>query len=171
MTITLEWLSVSTGEADLSPPASEKNDNNTPTRPVRVPADLWRDFGYACEDMKTDRSAYLRDVMRWAIHEPGVKMPKRPAAAPVMPRPEPMPAAIKAIEETLASGAVVTRFLVHVNADPEAVVNALKDAKAAKGLMYMLEDPVPVTTYSRDQALRMYRILSEAGLDIVGDKP
>jgi hypothetical protein len=53
--------------------------NNTPTRPIRVPPDLWDNFGEALAQLQVDRSAYLRDVMRWVIHEPGAKAPKRPA--------------------------------------------------------------------------------------------
>lgn len=55
------------------------DDNNTPTRPIRVPLDLWEAFGKAVKKMDTDRSAYLRDVMRWVVREPKSKMPKRPA--------------------------------------------------------------------------------------------
>ena len=54
--------------------------NNTPTRPIRVPLDLWERFGEAAKQNKLDRSTVLRDFMRWYVHEVGAKMPKRPTA-------------------------------------------------------------------------------------------
>ncbi len=46
------------------------DDNRTPTRPIRVPLDLWDAFGEALAKLGTqDRSAYLREVMRWVIHD------------------------------------------------------------------------------------------------------
>jgi hypothetical protein len=57
--------------------------NNTPTRPIRVPLDLWDAFGEAVEKIGVkDRSHYLREVMRWVIHDEGdpkPRMPRRPA--------------------------------------------------------------------------------------------
>lgn len=55
---------------------------NTPTRPIRIDLDLWDRFGHATEQMGTDRSAYLREVIRWVLREPGAKMPKRPPESP-----------------------------------------------------------------------------------------
>lgn len=54
--------------------------NNTPTRPIRVPLDLWGRFGEATKRQGTDRSAILRDFMRWYAHDDGAKMPRRPAS-------------------------------------------------------------------------------------------
>lgn len=50
----------------------------TPTKPVRVDADLWERFGAAAEGQGTDRSALIRDFMRWYIGDPKAKMPRRP---------------------------------------------------------------------------------------------
>jgi len=47
----------------------------TPTRPIRIDLDLWEEFGKVAEP---DRSAVLRDFVRWYIREPGAKMPRRP---------------------------------------------------------------------------------------------
>jgi hypothetical protein len=42
---------------------------------VRMGHDLWERFGEAAEP---DRSAVLRDFVRWYVREPGAKMPRRP---------------------------------------------------------------------------------------------
>lgn len=76
MTKNVDWPRVDTAEVELSPPP---NDNNTPTRPIRVPLDLWDRFGKAAETQGTDRSAVLRDFMRWYAHDDRAKMPRRPA--------------------------------------------------------------------------------------------
>lgn len=55
------------------------DDNKTPTRPIRVPLDLWARFGEVAKQLGTDRSALLRDFMRWMARDPGAKMPRRPA--------------------------------------------------------------------------------------------
>jgi hypothetical protein len=58
----------------------------TPTRPIRIDPRLWEQFGAAAG---TDqRSPVLRDFIRWYVHEPGAKMPKRPAA-PGTDQPDP----------------------------------------------------------------------------------
>lgn len=72
----VEWPPVSTGEVSLAP---AEDWNTTPTRPIRVPLDLWARFGEAATRAGTDRSAVLRDFMRWYAREPGAKLPKRPA--------------------------------------------------------------------------------------------
>jgi hypothetical protein len=47
---------------------------HTPRQTIRVDADLWADFG---EVAQPDRSAVLREFMRWYTWKPGVKMPRR----------------------------------------------------------------------------------------------
>jgi hypothetical protein len=42
---------------------------------VRMGADLWRAFGEVAEP---DRSAVVREFIRWYVREPGAKMPHRP---------------------------------------------------------------------------------------------
>jgi hypothetical protein len=64
----------------LTPPAEDWNP--TPTRPIRVPLDLWARFGDATGRAKTDRSKVLRDFMAWYAHDEGAKMPRRPGPAP-----------------------------------------------------------------------------------------
>lgn len=68
------------------------DDNNTPTRPIRVPLDLWEAFGKAVKKVGAkDRSDYLREVMRWVIHDSDGKRPiapKRPAEATPKPKKE-----------------------------------------------------------------------------------
>ena len=63
--------------------APQEDWNPTPTRPIRVPLDLWEAFGEAVKKIGVkDRSAYLREVMRWVIYDvEGAKptAPKRPA--------------------------------------------------------------------------------------------
>jgi predicted transcriptional regulator len=54
----------------------------TPTRPIRVDLDLWAKFGKIADQLDTDRSALIRDFIRWMVREPGAKLPKRPAAPP-----------------------------------------------------------------------------------------
>jgi hypothetical protein len=50
----------------------------TPTRPIRIEATLWEQFGAATGSAGADRSAVLRDFIRWYVGEPGAKTPKRP---------------------------------------------------------------------------------------------
>ena len=51
------------------------NQPKTPLKRMRVDDDLWSQFG---ELAAPDRSAVLREFMRWYVREPGAKLPKRP---------------------------------------------------------------------------------------------
>lgn len=51
------------------------NQPKTPIRTLRVDNDLWQQFG----DLAEDRSATLRDFIRWYVREPGAKLPPRPS--------------------------------------------------------------------------------------------
>lgn len=51
------------------------NQPKTPTRPIRIDLDLWGRFGEVAEP---DRSAILRDFIRWYVREAGAKLPQRP---------------------------------------------------------------------------------------------
>lgn len=42
---------------------------------IRVPDALWQRFGELAEP---DRSAVLREFIRWYVREPGAQMPRRP---------------------------------------------------------------------------------------------
>lgn len=48
---------------------------HTPRQTIRVDAELWSAFGEAAQP---DRSAVLREFMRWYTWHPGAKMPRRP---------------------------------------------------------------------------------------------
>ncbi|MFD0742425.1 hypothetical protein ACFQ1L_11775 [Phytohabitans flavus] len=50
----------------------------TPTRPIRIEPALWESFGKATARQGTDRSAALRDFIRWYIGEAGATLPERP---------------------------------------------------------------------------------------------
>lgn len=52
-------------------------------RQVRIPPPLWREFGQAVGD--DNRSAVLRDFMRWFVGEPGARKPRRPGLGRPMP--------------------------------------------------------------------------------------
>ncbi len=73
------------------------DDNRTPTRPIRVPLDLWDAFGVALKKIGVnDRSSYIREVMRWVIHdagEPKTRAPKRPSEPTPREPKEPPPLA------------------------------------------------------------------------------
>lgn len=58
------------------------SDNRTPTRPIRVPLDLWADFGDVATHLGTNRTALILEFMRWMARKPGAKMPKRPDVPP-----------------------------------------------------------------------------------------
>lgn len=58
----------------------------TPTRPIRIDLELWDRFGEAVAQQEADRSAVLRDFMRWYVREEGAKMPRRPGV-PTRERP------------------------------------------------------------------------------------
>lgn len=50
----------------------------TDRKTLRADTPLWERFGAAVERLGTDRSAWLRDAMRWCVGEPGAEMPQRP---------------------------------------------------------------------------------------------
>lgn len=55
-------------------------------RQFRVPDDEWIPFEQATRAMhpegRSPRAAVLREFMRWYMHRPGAKPPKRPDAGP-----------------------------------------------------------------------------------------
>jgi hypothetical protein len=51
----------------------------TPTRPIRIEPALWESFGGATAEQETDRSAVLREFIRWYVGETGAELPERPA--------------------------------------------------------------------------------------------
>lgn len=48
----------------------------TPRRVIRIEQDLWDEFGRLVGE--GNRSAVIREFIRWAIREPGATLPKRP---------------------------------------------------------------------------------------------
>lgn len=61
--------------------ASDRQESNkTPARPVRVASTLWDAFGRAAGPR--NRSAVLVEFIRWYIHEPHSRLPKRPDGPP-----------------------------------------------------------------------------------------
>lgn len=51
---------------------------NTPTRPIRVDLDLWGRAGEASKSEGTDRSAIIREFLRWYLREADAELPHRP---------------------------------------------------------------------------------------------
>jgi hypothetical protein len=59
-----------------------KSGRGTARQTVRIPEDEWVEFGKACEAAGTDRSEYLREVLRWAIGRPRARAPRKLAPVP-----------------------------------------------------------------------------------------
>lgn len=55
-----------------------KSGRGTARQTVRVDEDEWEKFDATTKSLGTDRSAYLREVIRWANGEPGAQAPTRP---------------------------------------------------------------------------------------------
>ena len=53
----------------------------TPKVTLRVPEDVWREFGQAAAAVGMDRAALLRQFIQWYIRQPEAKIPKRPDLA------------------------------------------------------------------------------------------
>jgi hypothetical protein len=50
----------------------------TPHRVVRIDDELWTKAGAAVNAAGTDRSALVREFLRWYVRESGAALPKRP---------------------------------------------------------------------------------------------
>jgi len=58
-----------------------RGEGKTPHRALRVEDDLWDAFDAAVRRQgQPDRSAVLREFIRWYVAEPGAKQPRRPPA-------------------------------------------------------------------------------------------
>ncbi|WP_146174724.1 hypothetical protein [Umezawaea tangerina] len=55
-----------------------KSGRGTARQTIRVDEVLWEQFGAQAMRSGGDRSALLRDFIRWYVREPGARMPKRP---------------------------------------------------------------------------------------------
>jgi hypothetical protein len=57
---------------------STKSGRGTARQTIRVDEALWERFGVDATTVGRDRSALVRDFVRWFVREPGAKLPKRP---------------------------------------------------------------------------------------------
>lgn len=60
---------------------TEKSGKGTARQTIRAEVPLWERFDEAATSVRSDRSAVLREFMRWYSGDPGAKLPKRPASA------------------------------------------------------------------------------------------
>jgi hypothetical protein len=55
-------------------------------RPLRIPDDEWTPFEQATRAIhpkgRSPRTAVVREFIRWYMHRPGAKLPKRPDPGP-----------------------------------------------------------------------------------------
>lgn len=72
---------LSTDRHDTVTTVTGRSGRGTARQTIRVDEALWEHFGAGAEQMGADRSAVLREFIRWYVREPGAKMPKRPDAA------------------------------------------------------------------------------------------
>lgn len=155
----------------MSPPTGEKkNDNSTPTRPIRMPPELWTRAGVVAEYLGTDRSALVREFFRWLTFEEGAKMPRRPSAPPEeLPDTVALPAAVHEVIDgsgkTKAPGR--TRYVMSVDARIDAVRAALEAADLNTGPSYMETTPLQLSTFDRSQAVKMHQALTDAGIAVI----
>jgi len=68
---------------------TSKSGRGTARQTIRADPELWERFGAACEAAGMDRSAVLRDFMRWYAREPEAKLPKRPQPSQTATEAEP----------------------------------------------------------------------------------
>lgn len=50
------------------------NQPKTPMHTIRIDEELWRRFG----EEAGDRTAVIREFIRWYVREPSARMPRRP---------------------------------------------------------------------------------------------
>lgn len=51
-------------------------------RTVRIPKDIWTEFGEVCGQVQSNRTEALVGFMEWITNRPGARKPKRPPAVP-----------------------------------------------------------------------------------------
>jgi hypothetical protein len=66
---------------DTLPGMTGRSGRGTARQTVRVDEDLWDLFATATETLGTDRSTWIRDAIRWCVHESDVS-PSRPTTPP-----------------------------------------------------------------------------------------
>lgn len=57
------------------------NAPKTPSRPVRLDEEDWEALGEAALAQGANRSAVIREFVRWYLGRPGAELPERPAAS------------------------------------------------------------------------------------------
>lgn len=62
------------------PVADESTWNRTPHRSIRLEQDLWDELNKAAKAAGYDRSALIRQLIRWYLGVPGAQLPTRPVA-------------------------------------------------------------------------------------------
>lgn len=97
-----------------------KSGRGTARQTVRIPDDEWDEFDAACIANGAERSAYLLNVVRWALGRPGAETP--------VPLPGALPAGVRAVIEdrTLREPKGHTAYALTVAA-PADTVSALID--------------------------------------------
>lgn len=76
------------------------NAPKTTAKAARVDDDLWTRAGEAVSRMDTDRSAVIREFLRWYCRYPGAELPQRPGDEPAAdPRVEGIKAASNLLDE------------------------------------------------------------------------
>lgn len=53
-------------------------ETHTQPRQIRIPGHLWQAFAQATAYNNTERSAVIRDFIRWYTHQPGSTLPLPP---------------------------------------------------------------------------------------------
>lgn len=59
-----------------------KSGKGTARQTIRIDEVLWERFGRSAAAVDSDRSAILRDFIRWFNHDPDAMIPARPAESP-----------------------------------------------------------------------------------------
>lgn len=71
--------SISAGRRhDTLTPVTGRSGRGTARQTIRVDEDTWEKFGTRAQAAGADRSAVLRDFIRWYNREPGARIPRRP---------------------------------------------------------------------------------------------
>lgn len=63
-----------------------KSGRGTARQTIRMDEALWEKLDAAAKAVGTDRSTYIREFARWAVHDKGAKMPRRAPVEPVVKR-------------------------------------------------------------------------------------
>lgn len=176
MTRTLEklgWRPVYAAEDHVSPTGGEKNTSasGTPQRPIRIADDLWEDFGIVASAMDSDRSAMIRDYVRWSVYDDTAPYPDRPERKPDgLTYVEALPPEIEVrMEGDILPGTNKRRprYVMRPIGEARAISEVLVEAEDWKGVSYQETDPTQFSTLDRAQARRILALLKDAGYDFI----